>query len=70
MLVLSRKLGESLNIDGHIKVTVLETRGRKVRLGIEAPAHVSIVRSEINDWSALSFESVQAVEGETIEASA
>jgi carbon storage regulator len=47
MLVLSRKKSDSILIDGGIKVTVLEVRGNVVRLGIEAPKEVSILRTEL-----------------------
>ena len=49
MLVLSRKKNESIVIDGKIVITVVEVRGEKVRLGIEAPRDVPIHRSEIYD---------------------
>ena len=47
MLVLSRKKGNSVVIDGQIRITVLEVRGNTVRLGIEAPKDVPIYRSEL-----------------------
>jgi carbon storage regulator len=47
MLVLSRKKNESIIIDDHITVTVVEIRGDKVRLGIEAPRDVSVHRREV-----------------------
>ncbi len=47
MLVLSRKRNESVVINDQIVVTVLEVRGDKVRLGIQAPRDVPIHRSEI-----------------------
>lgn len=47
MLVLSRHPDQSIVIDGHIVVTVVEVRGDKVRLGIEAPRDVSVNRAEI-----------------------
>ena len=47
MLVLSRKSTESVVIDGDIVVTVVEIRGDKVRLGIEAPRDVPVHRAEI-----------------------
>ena len=47
MLVLSRKLGESLQIGDNITVTVLAVHGRVVRLGIEAPPSVRILRGEL-----------------------
>jgi len=49
MLVLSRKKNESIVIDDRIVVTVIEIRGDKVRLGIEAPREVSVHRSEVYD---------------------
>ena len=48
MLVLTRKVGESITIgDGSITVSVMEVKGRQVRLGIEAPADTAIHRQEI-----------------------
>ena len=47
MLVLSRKRNESVVIDENIVVTVVEVRGDKVRLGIQAPRDVPIHRSEV-----------------------
>ena len=49
MLVLSRKKNESIVVDDMIVITVVEIRGDKVRLGIEAPREVSIHRSEVRD---------------------
>jgi carbon storage regulator len=47
MLVLSRKKNESIIISDDITVTVIEIRGDKVRLGIEAPKHVTVHRREV-----------------------
>jgi carbon storage regulator len=47
MLVLSRKVGESIQIDGDIRVTVTQVRGGRVRLSISAPSSVRIAREEI-----------------------
>lgn len=47
MLVLSRKLGERIIIEPGIEVVVVDVRGNKVRLGIDAPASVSIRRQEV-----------------------
>ena len=47
MLVLTRKLGECIAIDDDIKITVVQIKGRQVRLGIEAPRDTKIHREEV-----------------------
>jgi carbon storage regulator len=47
MLILTRKLGESITIGDNIKVTVLGIYGRQVRLGVDAPAHIIVHREEV-----------------------
>lgn len=59
MLVLARKSGESLQIDGSIRVTVLSIEGDRVRIGIEAPRSIAVVRQEILE--AISAENRDAV---------
>ncbi len=49
MLVLSRKKDESIVINGNIVITVVDVRGDKVRLGIQAPREIPIHRSEIHE---------------------
>jgi len=49
MLVLSRKLNETIVINGNIRVTVVGLRGNQVRLGIEAPDSIAIFREELFD---------------------
>ncbi|MCH2201117.1 MAG: carbon storage regulator CsrA [Fuerstiella sp.] len=49
MLVLSRKKNESIVINDDIVVTIVEVRGDKVRLGIEAPRDVPVHRREVLD---------------------
>lgn len=53
MLVLSRKKNESIVINDNITIVVVEIRGDKVRLGIEAPKDVPVHRKEI-------YEAIQA----------
>lgn len=47
MLVLRRKVGESIILDGVITVSVLAVEGERVKIGITAPAEISIVREEL-----------------------
>jgi carbon storage regulator len=47
MLVLTRRVGESVVIEGGIRVTVVALQGHKVRLGISAPPSVRVDREEV-----------------------
>ena len=47
MLVLSRRVDESLVIDKDVKITVLDIKGGQVRLGITAPSSVKVHREEV-----------------------
>jgi carbon storage regulator len=47
MLVLSRKEKQSIRINDNITVTILQVKGDKVRLGIEAPRDVTVFRTEV-----------------------
>lgn len=47
MLILSRKQDQEILIGDQIKITVLKTRGNTVRLGIEAPREVKVIRGEL-----------------------
>lgn len=47
MLVLTRKPSEALMLGDEVMITVLEIKGKQVRLGIEAPAEVAVHRQEI-----------------------
>jgi carbon storage regulator CsrA len=48
MLVLTRKHQEKIRIGDHITITVLKTKGKTVRLGIEAPAEIPVLRGELS----------------------
>ena len=49
MLILTRRVGESLMIGDNVDITVLGIRGNQVRIGINAPKDVSVHREEIYD---------------------
>jgi carbon storage regulator len=61
MLVLSRKIGEEIVIDGTIRVTVVAVSGNKVRLGVTAPDSVRVDRAEVHERR-LEFITVEAKE--------
>ncbi|HUP79051.1 MAG TPA: carbon storage regulator [Pirellula sp.] len=52
MLVLSRKVGDKLVIDGNITVEVVKIQGNRISLGIVAPTDVKILRGELNQSKA------------------
>jgi carbon storage regulator len=49
MLVLTRRPGEKVCIGADITVTLVDIKGNRIRLGVDAPAQVSIVRSELQE---------------------
>jgi carbon storage regulator len=52
MLVITRKVGESIVIDETIRVTLVSLQGGKVRLGIEAPTYITVDREEVHERKA------------------
>jgi carbon storage regulator len=49
MLVLTRRLGETIIIDNEVRVTVLDVKGDRVRIGIAAPPTVVVDRQEVHE---------------------
>ena len=49
MLFLTRKIGESVVINDNIEVTIVEVRGRSIKLGFDFPSNVSVLRRELYD---------------------
>ena len=66
MLVLSRQRDESIIIGDNIVITIVDVRGDKVRLGIEAPREVSVHRREV--YEAIQRENQQAAQIRTDDA--
>lgn len=60
MLILTRRVGETIIINKDIKVTVLAAKGNQLRLGIDAPADVEVHREEI-------FNRIYGIEKENAE---
>ena len=63
MLVLSRKKNESIVINDDISIVVVEIRGDKVRLGVEAPKEVPVHRREVYDAIKRSLETNNQADG-------
>ena len=61
MLILSRKIGESLIIDGKIEVKIVDISGDKIKIGVEAPKDVSVFRNELCKTVEENKQAVQAV---------
>ncbi len=47
MLILTRRLGESIIIEDNIKITVIDINKQQIKLGIDAPKHITINREEV-----------------------
>tara|TARA_R110002072_G_scaffold288917_1_gene455351 strand:+ start:24443 stop:24673 length:231 start_codon:yes stop_codon:yes gene_type:complete len=62
MLVLTRKLGESIAIDDHIKIVVVQIKGKQVRLGIKAPKETKIHREEV--YQAIQDQNTEAAQSD------
>ncbi|MCE3019196.1 MAG: carbon storage regulator [Pirellula sp.] len=62
MLVLSRKVGDKLVIDGNITVEVVKISGNRISLGIVAPSNVKILRGELTEPKAFSQTMEMVVE--------
>ena len=67
MLILRRKTGESLILNDNIKITVLESGADGVRLAIDAPKQVQILREELVEATKANQEAVAAVDKEKLE---
>ena len=53
MLVLSRRISEEIVIDDTTRIVILGVQGSRIRLGVSAPPHISIQRSEVRDRIAI-----------------
>ncbi len=47
MLILTRKKGETLRIGDEIKIQIIEVQGRQIKIGIEAPQSIVVMREEL-----------------------
>ncbi len=65
MLVLTRRLGESINIGDNIKITVVDIDGKQVKIGIEAPKDIAIFREEV--YERIKQENIRAANASTDE---
>ena len=59
MLILGRQIGQSFYIDKDIKIKLLSIHGKQIRVGIEAPKNINIVREELLDTRKSATASVE-----------
>jgi len=59
MLIISRKKNEGIIINGNIILTVADVQGDKVRIGIDAPESIKIIRKELLDTESSNREAAQ-----------
>lgn len=57
MLVLTRRIGESLRIGDNVTVTILDVQGNQIRIGVAAPRDVTVLREEIAGRNPIAFTS-------------
>jgi carbon storage regulator len=50
MLVLTRKIGQQIVIDGNIIVTIVAIEGNRIRVGVQAPKDITVDRAEVHQW--------------------
>jgi len=67
MLVITRKTSESFVIGNDIRIKILEINGDKVRIGIEAPKSVSVLRTEVLETINANIDSVSIANPEGLE---
>ena len=65
MLILTRRIGETLMVGDEVTVTVLGIKGNQVRIGVNAPRDISVHREEIYER----IKAEQAAEGNTVDES-
>ncbi|MFO7818386.1 MAG: carbon storage regulator CsrA [Thermodesulfobacteriota bacterium] len=63
MLILTRRAGESIHLGDEIELTVLEIKGRQVRLGLNVPEDMPVYRDEL--YKKIQEENLQAVQAES-----
>lgn len=66
LLILSRRTSESIIVGDEVTITVLSVKGKQVRLGIDAPPHISVHREEIYDRIKAEVSDSGAPEDETV----
>lgn len=60
MLILSRKSGESFLIGDDIEIIILDAQKEKIKVGIVAPPHISIMRKELKEIEEANFDSANS----------
>lgn len=68
MLILTRKTGQGFRIGDDVEITITEVSGDKVRVGINAPKHVKILRSELSETMEQNVQAAESVKTSSMRA--
>ena len=68
MLILTRRVGQAFVVDRDITISVVSVRGNNVRLGIDAPEHITVVREELAERMMREKASLDAAENKATSA--
>ncbi len=68
MLILTRKLGQGFTIGDEVEVTITEISGDKVRVGINAPKHIKILRSELSETLEVNQQAAESASSSALQA--
>lgn len=66
MLIISRRVGESVVIGEDVLITVLRVKGNQVRLGVNAPKSIAVQREEISERNKPDAPAAARLEGDTV----
>ncbi len=68
MLILTRKLGQGFTVGNEVEITITEISGDKVRVGINAPKHIKILRNELSETLEINQKAAESASSSALQA--